>query len=258
MEASVRRRLGLSLFVLAVFALADELGRVLRWIPAYDTLRESSLYVASLVRTLLGLALVTVAAALFRRSDETGPWRALGVSAPLVRPLVAMLVAGLPMLFTYGLAAGAPTALAGTELLFGAAVWPLREEWIYRGYAFGQLTQRAGWSFWPAALVTSLLFSLGHLYQVVTGALDLGGALGILAITGAGGVFYCWLFRRWGTNLWAPFFLHLFMNLWWSVFSVDETALGGVAANLARAATIVVAILVTLRWAPKAAAADTA
>lgn len=247
----MQRRILLSLFVLAVFTVGDRMGRLLRLVPGYSELREGSFHTASALSTLLVLLLAVAAASLFRSPNEPGPWRALGVTVPLGRPLLAMFIAGLPMLLTYGLAAGMPSGLDGTGLLFGALVWPLREEWLFRGYAFGQLTQRAGWGFWPAALVTSLLFAVGHLYQVVTGELELGGAIGILAITGFGGVFYCWLFRRWGTNLWAPFFLHLFMNLWWSLFAVDETVLGGVAANLARAGTIALAILVTLRWAPK-------
>lgn len=252
----MKRRILLSLFVLAVFTGGDQMGRLLRWIPGYGELRESSLYAASALSTALVLLLCVAAASLFREENGPGPWRALGVRAPVGRPLAAMFLASLPMLLTYGLAAGMPTGVDAIGLLFGAGIWPLREEWLFRGYAFGQLTLRAGWGFWPAALVTSLLFAMGHLYQVVTGELALGGALGILAITGFGGVFYCWLFRRWGANLSAPFLLHLFMNLWWSVFAVDETALGGVAANLARTGTIVLAVVVTLRWAPKSADAS--
>ena len=36
------------------------------------------------------------------------------------------------------------------------------------------------------------------------------------------------------------------MNLWWEVFAVDDTALGGWVANGARLATIIVAVLLTI------------
>lgn len=36
------------------------------------------------------------------------------------------------------------------------------------------------------------------------------------------------------------------MNLWWEVFAVDDTALGGWLANGARLATVVIAVLLTI------------
>ena len=36
------------------------------------------------------------------------------------------------------------------------------------------------------------------------------------------------------------------MNLWWEVFNVDDTALGGWLANGARLATVIVAVLLTI------------
>jgi hypothetical protein len=40
--------------------------------------------------------------------------------------------------------------------------------------------------------------------------------------------------------------LHALMNLWWYIFEVDTTALGGWLANIARLLTIVLSVAVTL------------
>jgi len=47
-------------------------------------------------------------------------------------------------------------------------------------------------------------------------------------------------------NLWAVFGLHCLMNLWWELFGVADTALGGWIANGARLLTITAAILLTI------------
>jgi hypothetical protein len=50
------------------------------------------------------------------------------------------------------------------------------------------------------------------------------------------------------------------MNLWWEVFGVADTALGGWIANVARLFTVVIAILLTVYkdrfWKPRAIALD--
>jgi hypothetical protein len=70
--------------------------------------------------------------------------------------------------------------------------------------------------------------------------------LGIVAITGTGGIGFCWFFMKWRYNIWAIFGLHSLMNLWWEVFAVDDTALGGWLANGARLATVIIAVLLTI------------
>ena len=107
---------------------------------------------------------------------------------------------------------------------------------------FRQLYRRARLGFWLSALIPSVLFALGHLYQ----SNDFWELVGILAITGLGSILTCWIFIRWQDNLWAIFGLHSLMNLWWEVFAVDDTALGGWLANAARFLTIALAIVLTM------------
>jgi hypothetical protein len=51
---------------------------------------------------------------------------------------------------------------------------------------------------------------------------------------------------KWRDNLWTVWGLHAGMNLWWEVFNVDDTALGGWLANGARLATVIIAVLLTI------------
>ena len=113
---------------------------------------------------------------------------------------------------------------------------------LYRGFLFRQLYRRARLGFWVSALVPSVVFAVAHLYQ----SDDLMELLGIVAITGIGSIGFCWLFIKWRDNIWPIFGLHAGMNLWWEVFAVDDTGLGGWVANGARLATIIVAVLLTI------------
>ena len=119
---------------------------------------------------------------------------------------------------------------------------PFAEEVLFRGFLFRQLYLRARLGFWISALLPSILFAAKHLYQ----SDNLMELLGIVAITGTGGIGFCWFFMKWRYNIWAVFGLHSFMNLWWEVFAVDDTALGGWLANGARLGTVVVAVLLTI------------
>lgn len=47
--------------------------------------------------------------------------------------------------------------------------------------------------------------------------------------------------------MWIVFGLHCLMNLWWEVFGVADTALGGWIANGARLLTVALAIYLTIR-----------
>ena len=130
------------------------------------------------------------------------------------------------------------------HVLLFSAVFPLAEEVLYRGTVLRLLQQQAGWRFWPAAGLSALAFGMGHIDWKpvsVEAAAD-------FLITGLGGLLFCWLFYRWEGNLWAPFGVHLFMNLWWDVFAVDDTALGTWLANGLRLLSVILAIVLTLYW----------
>ena len=173
----------------------------------------------------------------FRRSAAE-----FGLRAPIRRALVFALLASAPMLIAFAWAFPLNPKMTFLTVGVGCIVAPFAEEVLFRAFLFRQLYRRARLGFWLSALIPSVLFAAGHLYQ----SSDLMELLGILAITGAGSLLCCWVFIRWQDNVWTVFALHALMNLWWEVFAVDETALGGWLANAARLATVVIAILLTI------------
>lgn len=89
---------------------------------------------------------------------------------------------------------GAPALLAILHLVILA---PLVEETVFRGLAFPYL--RRYWSFFPAALVSGILFAAMHLQP-----------RSLLVLTGLG-VLFAWLRERTG-SIWPPVVLHATAN----------------------------------------------
>ncbi|MDH3493847.1 MAG: CPBP family intramembrane metalloprotease [Acidobacteriota bacterium] len=167
----------------------------------------------------------------------------IGLFAPFKRAFVFALIATLPMSIGFAFTSYLSTSVTFLSVFAFAIVSPFAEEVVFRGYIFRQLYRRAGLGFWVAALMPSLLFGLGHLYQ----ARGFSELAGVLAITGLGSVFFCWIFSRWQDNLWVPFGLHFLMNFYWMVFAVDESAIGGWFANIVRLLTVAIAIGLTIK-----------
>jgi len=70
---------------------------------------------------------------------------------------------------------------------------------------------------------------------------------GLFLLTGAGAVALSWMAYRW-QSLWFAIVLHICMNLWWELFSVARSAIGGWFPFALQILSIVVAILITLFW----------
>src|SRR5262249_35638403 len=151
-------------------------------------------------------------------------------------------IASSPMLITFAVAFGIGPKITVLSIVALCVVSPFAEEALYRGFVFRQLYRRAKLGFWVSALIPSVLGGLGHLYQS-NDPLEMAGIFGITALGFLG---FSWVYTRWSENLWVPFALHMSMNLWWEVFAVDDSALGGWIANGARLATAVLAILMTI------------
>lgn len=186
-------------------------------------------------------------------AHRIAPWRAfreMGLVADVGVGAAFGFVAAVPMLLPSVFLGKLSENISWTSVLFGAAIWPMAEEMLYRGYAFRQLHRRAGWNLWVAAVVTGLAFGAVHLGNASVKRLDVSSQIGTVALISAGGIFYSWIFVRWNDNLWAPWALHGFMNLWWSVFDLADNPLGGWLANIMRAGTITAAIVITIFFAP--------
>lgn len=236
----LRSRLWYAAIAVVVFAFIDQYNYFLKVIGWRRFISEWLIVLG--IRNAFEVATALLAVAITHRFGFKRAARELGLLAPMGRGLAFAAIATLPMLITFAITM--PVNPNMTFLTVGVLCFiaPFAEEVLYRSFMFRQLYRRARLGFWVSALAPSVLFAAAHLYQ----SDDLKELLGIVAITGTGGIGFCWFFMKWRDNVWAVFGLHAGMNLWWEVFNVDDTALGGWLANGARLATVIVAVLLTI------------
>lgn len=192
------------------------------------------LYIAS------GFVVIVVAVMAMWRG---GPGRALNeLAIAHVSPLGCLCcLAAIAGAYAVLLFAGAKwTPQPADSLLVFGIVGPFVEEALFRGFLFRQMRRWAGVPFWTAAILASVLFGAGHFDQGDSFA----NAVMNSAITFAGGVLFCWLVERWN-SIWPGFVIHAGLNLLWSVYTLGDNAVGGAMGNIARIATIVIALVLT-------------
>lgn len=235
-----RSKLWYAAIAVVVFAFVDQYNYFLKLIGWRRFISEWLIVLG--IRNAFEVMTCLIAVAITHRFGFKRAARELGLLAPMGRGLAFAAIATLPMLITFALTM--PVNPKMTFLTVGVLCFiaPFAEEVLYRSFLFRQLYRRARLGFWISALAPSVLFAAAHLYQ----SDNLLELLGIVAITGTGGIAFCWFFMKWRDNVWAVFGLHAGMNLWWEVFNVDDTALGGWLANGARLATVIVAVLLTI------------
>ena len=190
-----------------------------------------------------GLYLVgplAVAALLFGRRHAAA---ALGLTAS-PWPALALAAACTAVVWIgYALTAPlAPPATIAISVVRGALLPGAAEEILFRAFLFGFLYRFARWGFLPAALLSSLVFGLEHLYQ----GSDATEALGIAVLTGIGGVWWSWLLVEWRWNAWVPIAFHVSMNAAFECFEVADNALGPIETIALRLACIGLSVLATL------------
>ena len=170
----------------------------------------------------------------------------IGLQSDFLKAVKISGIATLPMLLGYSFHSNFQIVFSLQDLFLGAIAAALGEEVLFRGFLFSQLHRRVGLWFVVAAGANAVLFGIGHLYQ----GNNLSESLGVFAITLLGGLWFSWLLVRWAYNLWVPIGFHFLMNLYWSLFSAGDNAIGGIEANLYRVVTIGLSIWLTILWAP--------
>ncbi|MBE0662116.1 MAG: CPBP family intramembrane metalloprotease [Bacteroidales bacterium] len=118
------------------------------------------------------------------------------------------------------------------------------EELLFRGFLFGLLFRKLKWGFIPASLPGAIIFGMSHLYQ----GSGITETLGIFTVTFIGALWFAWLYIEWDDNLWVPIWMHILMNLSWTIFDVSSNALGGFEANIFRIITIALSVLITIAY----------
>jgi membrane protease YdiL (CAAX protease family) len=180
----------------------------------------------------------------------------LGLDAGIARGYGFGLAATLPMLVVFAVPGPREGNLAGT--IGSALLGPIAEEVLFRGYLFRQLYRRSGWPVRRAVLASALVFGLAHMGNIrIEGLQSWMFVAGEVGVTAAGGALFAWIVFRW-ESLWPAIGLHAFMNLWWDLSGAEDwaaqaqagaSAIGNQISNVARLASIGLAIYLTLRLA---------
>ena len=188
---------------------------------------------------------IIVTALLFGKSSV---FDKLGLNRSALKGLGFAFAVCLPLPLAYGFT----TPLARTvellpNLLHYAIFSSTAEEVLYRCFLFGLLFRTARWGFLPAALLGGIIFGIGHLYQ----GNNILESSGVFLITFVGALWWSWLYVEWDYNAWVPIGFHVFMNGWFQVFVVSETALLPIAGEIARAFVVLLSIGLTLALAKR-------
>jgi membrane protease YdiL (CAAX protease family) len=232
----------ITFITLAVLVLASYAHEIIGRVPAYGWLHSHRpFYVAESIDKIGGATLCLLAVWLMYRNGIRGVSREVGLSAPLLPAIAFALIASSPMLIGFAIARSLNPHIAVFPLLFLTVLSPFVEEVEFRGFGVRQLQRGTGWPFWAVVWPSALLSGYGHVEQ----GQNLQEMAGLFLLTGTGAVAFAWLVYRW-QNLWVAVALHICMNLWWELFSVAKTAIGGWFPLMLQNLTMLLAIFITL------------
>lgn len=195
-------------------------------------------YLIVSVPVILGASIINE----FKRCQTT-----LGLNRSIGKGMLFPLICTLPMFIGFAFFFSYNTDITSDEILIGGVAAAFFEEFLFRGFLFGQLFRFTKLGFIPSILLGAVLFASMHLYQ----SRNLDVLIGVFITTFMGAVLFAWLFVEWNLNLWISIFLHFFMNLAWMLFDVSDNAFGGMTANIFRITTIALAIILTLTYKRK-------
>lgn len=230
-----------ALFVLVIFYLlnyhANDLVRLF-----FPDITGYPRWGARMIVEMVGCFMAVM---VFYKTWLSGALKEMAMIKPAHTAFLLAFVATLPMSLSFGFGSSFIPDANAMRVLFFTILSPVTEEILFRGFAFWMLYRYARLGFWTAALLPAAIFGLVHMAQ----SQELFERIGIIAITGIGGVWFSWLLIKW-ENLWVPIAFHVLMNFWWEIFDAGATALGDIAANIARVATVLLSILFTV-WKKK-------
>jgi CAAX protease family protein len=170
------------------------------------------------------------------------PFDILGLKKDILKGLFFGFIFTLPMFIGYGYQTGFQADFSLNLLHRDMIMAGFFEEFLFRGFLFGVLFFYGGWGFITAVIIPSIFFGIGHLYQ----AESFSDSLGVFLFTALGSAGFAWFYIAW-RSLWMVIFLHGFMDLAWSMFSIEANATGNLYANIFRFTTLGLVILVSIR-----------
>ena len=201
-------------------------------------LQETCAYV--LTNLIICLPVVIVLLLLHKPKDF---FHQLGLDGNFVTGMVFSFVCTLPLFIGFPIVGTLNHELTWEHFIRTDALAALFEETIFRGFIFGQFFRYSKIGFAWSVLIPSVVFGSLHLYQ----GHDLMSSLMAFGVTLVGGIYFSWIYWKWNFNLWCSIGLHFFMNLSWMLFVVEgnSVAAGGVASNIFRLLSILLAVILT-------------
>jgi uncharacterized protein len=235
-------KLKFAAITIAVLVTVSYSHEIFSRLPAYVRLHnDKPFYIAESIDKVAGVCLCLITILLTTRAGPRGVLREVGLDAPILPAFAFALIASSPMLLGFALTRSLTPHFQLRPLLFLTVLSPLVEEIEFRGFGVLQLKHQTGWSFWIVVWPSALLTGYGHMEQAGT----LLESIELFLLLTSGGVTFAWLAQRW-QNLWVPVALHICMNLWWELFSIARSAIGGWFSFMLQTSTILLAILLTL------------
>jgi membrane protease YdiL (CAAX protease family) len=240
----MRRSWKIALTTVGVLVIVNYAHTILSHFRVYRGLYyHHPFYIPESIDKIGGALLCVLTVWLLRRTGLRGISDELGLSAPVLPAIGFALAVSSPMLIGFAITRNLTPHIEFMPLFFKTFFSPVIEEIEYRGFGVRQLQRGTGWPFWLVVWPSAVLFGLGHAEQGQT----IQQMVGLLLLLGLGGVIFAWLLYRW-QNLWVGIALHICMNLWWDLFSVGRSAIGGWLPFALQTMTILLAIFATLYW----------
>ena len=232
---------------LLMLVILNYLHEVLSRFAAYRSLyKDHAFYVPEGIDKIGGIVLCVLAVWVLRRVAWKDIVDELGLADSPLPALCYALVASSPMLIGFVLTRSLTPHMEPRSIFFLTVISPIAEEIEFRGLGVRVLQRGTGWHFWILVWPQALLFGLGHVEQGQS-TLEMAE---LMLFTGLGAVVFAWLVYRW-QSLWFPIALHICINLWWELFSVAKSALGGWFPFALQVASILLAIVITLYWSKR-------
>jgi uncharacterized protein len=237
----MRQTLKISFIIIIAFGLFYFLNKnyffnIYDWLGNLIHLKIVAYFLAHVI---VGLPLIIALFLIHKPKDLAS---SIGINKGFGKGLFFAFLCTFPMLIGYSFFFKFNIKITCNEIFSGVIFAAFFEELYFRGILFGQLFRYARIGFIPSVLICAVLFAAGHLWQ----SSDFSVLIGIFATTFLGAIFFAWTYIEWDNNLWVPMGLHLFMNLYWNLFSAGNNALGGFYSNIFRILTITLVICGTL------------
>ncbi len=233
--------------VIALISLVGVLGFKLLWmIEGYRaSILKLSPDVILSIHPITRMVLVGVGVLIVYRMAKRGQQKTMGLMigwGNAIKGIGIGLTCSLPMLLL-GLLSD-EFSLYWRQIVHGSIMPGLTEEVFYRAFMFGLLVQVARCPMWTTAIVTGIVFGLAHVDITPEEGQTIIGQLGFwIAMIAAGGFMYAWIYYASNWNLWVVIALHAGMNLWWDMFDLTSTPLGGWGATGARVLSVGLVVL---------------